>query len=242
MKVATHPLAAETTAAAKVTTRTKAEAARYSVLRRLAPALKHDMVVNLQAVSMMAEVLGARLDKGTPASPEFHKSVAKINRLAREAVTTCLKVVAWIEPVEDEGIQLHGGVNDCVALLQSNLNFRGFAIRNQVPETEFEVSRVALRNLLAASLITLTDAAKGPRDVVLDAETSAGYAVLSLRCEPPQHDGEALPFGVAYRELDWADVQALALAESVELVRSDDRIVMRLPRLIATTPLKIAPL
>src|SRR3954469_17635163 len=46
--------------------RTSAEAARYGVLRRLAPALKHDMVVNLQAVAMMAEVMGAKLEKGTP--------------------------------------------------------------------------------------------------------------------------------------------------------------------------------
>jgi len=38
--------------------RLAAESARYGVLRRLAPSLKHDMVVNLQAVAMMAAETG----------------------------------------------------------------------------------------------------------------------------------------------------------------------------------------
>ena len=36
-------------------------------------------------------------------------------------------------------------------------------------------------------------------------------------------------------------VQSLALAESVELVRGNDHIIMRMPRAIATAPLQIAP-
>jgi hypothetical protein len=36
-------------------------------------------------------------------------------------------------------------------------------------------------------------------------------------------------------------VQALAAAESVELVRDADIITMRMPRAVATAPLQIAP-
>ena len=136
--------------------RSGAEAAKYSVLRRLAPALKHDMVVNLQAVAMMAEVLNARLERGFSNPAEFQRSVSKINRLAREAVLTCLDVAAWIEPGEEAGIRLHEGVQECVALLAGNFNFRGFSINDEVPDVEFEVSREAVRNLLSAALITLT--------------------------------------------------------------------------------------
>ena len=50
-----------------------------------------------------------------------------------------------------------------------------------------------------------------------------------------------MPFEPGYRQLEWADVQALANAESVELARGSDQIVMRMPRAIATTPLQIAP-
>lgn len=221
--------------------RSGAEAARYSVLRRLAPALKHDMVVNLQAVAMMAEVLNARLERGLSNPNEFQKSVSKINRLAREAVMTCLDVAAWIEPGEDAGIRLRQGVDECVALLAGNFNFRGFSIANDVPDVEFEVSREALRNLLSASLITLTDASPAPAAVLVTAEVSAGFAALTIRCELRESDPDAQPFAVTYRELDWTDVQALAVAESVELFRTTDQIVMRIPRAVATTPLQIVP-
>ena len=221
--------------------RTGAEAARYSVLRRLAPALKHDMVVNLQAVAMMAEVLNARLERGLDNPNELQKSVSKINRMAREAVMTCLDVAAWIEPGEDEGIRLREGVDECVALLAGNFNFRGFSISNDVPDVDFDVSREALRNLLSASLITLTDSSAAPVEVLVKAEVSGGFAVLTVRCEARESDPDALPFAVTYRQLDWSDVQALAVAESVELFRTSDQIVIRIPRAVATTPLQIVP-
>jgi len=221
--------------------RAGAEAARYGVLRRLAPALKHDMVVNLQAISMMAEVLNAKLERGSPAPAEFHASIAKLNRLAREAVANCLKVASWLEPGEDEGVRLAEGVDDCLSLLASNFNFRGFVVSKEVPESAFQVSRVVLRHLLVASLITLTDAAPGPSEVHVKAEVISGMAEISVRITPRQDQFEGLPFEANYRELEWQDVQALALAESVELVRGNDHIVMRMPRAIANAPLQIAP-
>ena len=221
---------------------TNAEAARYGVLRRLVPALKHDMVVDLQAVSMMAEVLNARLEKGSPNQAELQKSISKINRLARDAVATCLAVTAWIDPVADEGVALHDGVENCVMLLLSSFNFHGFSISNQVLQDEFEVDKGTLRNLLAAALIVLTDNAPGPCDIVISAEIEPGFASLVVQCLPRAGDGETPVRDAGYRQLEWTDIQALALAESVEILCRHDRIAMRLPRLVATTPLQIAPL
>jgi hypothetical protein len=221
--------------------RAGAEAARYGVLRRLAPALKHDMVVNIQAISMMAEVLNARLERGSPSPAEFHSSIAKLNRLARDAVANSLKVAGWIEPGEDEGVGLSEGVEDCLSLLGSNFNFRGIVVVKEVPDSSFQVSRVVLRNLLVASLITLTDAADGPCQVRVSAQVVNGLAEITVRTSPREDDFEAVPFEPTYRQLEWSDVQALALAESVELVRGPDNIVMRIPRAVATAPLQIAP-
>lgn len=221
--------------------RAGAEAARYGVLRRLAPALKHDMVVNLQAIAMMAEVLNARLERGGPAPADFQASMSKLNRLARDAVANCLRVASWIEPGEDEGVRLPEGVDDCLALLNSNFNFRGFVVVKEVSESSFQVSRVVLRNLLVASLITLTDAAGGPCEVRIKAEVVSGMAQVSVHISPREDEYEGLPFEPNYRQLEWSDVQALALAESVELIRGQDHIVMRIPRAVATAPLQIAP-
>lgn len=233
--------AAETAPAVGRRSRAGAEAARYGVLRRLGPALKHDMVVNLQAIAMMAEVLNAKLERGSPAPMEFQTSIAKLNRLAREAVANCLKVASWIEPGEDESVRLADGVDECLALLASNFNFRGFLVTKEVPDSNFQVSRVVLRNLLIASLITLTDAAAGPCEVRVKVEVLGGFAEISVRISPRQDDFEGLPYEASYRQLEWSDVQALALAESVELVRSHDQIVMRMPRAIPNAPLQIAP-
>lgn len=219
-----------------------AEAARYGILRRLAPALKHDMVVHLQSVSMMAEVLDARLDKGAPPVAELQRRVGEINRLAREAVAACLKVTDWIQPGGDDAVRLSDGVAECVALQQSSLNFRGFLLRNEVAEGGFEVSRVALRNLLAASLVTLTDAAPEPCVILLQAEISAGFARLSVRRVAGGDPSRVLADLASQRHLDWADVQALAQSEGVELVRSDDLITLLLPRLVPSSPLQLAPL
>jgi hypothetical protein len=73
------------------------------------------------------------------------------------------------------------------------------------------------------------------------AEVAAGFAEISVRVTP-RHGAEGLPFEPGYRQLEWADVQALATAEGIELVRSTDQIVMRMPRAVATAPLQIAPL
>ena len=117
----------------------------------------------------------------------------------------------------------------------------GRRVSKDVAETDFEVSRVALRHLLTAALITLTDAAPGPCEVRVKAEVVAGFAEVSVRVTPRQ-DAEGMPFEPGYRLLEWTDVQALAAIESVELVRGSDQIVMRMPRAIATAPLQIAPL
>ena len=163
--------------------------------------------------------------------------------MAREAVAACLKVTEWIQPCDDDAVALHEGVGECVALLQSNLNFRGFLVRSNVADVEFEVSRVALRNLLSASLITLSDAGNDPCTLGIEADVSAGAAVLTVRRGPRDDGGPGMPPDVTvYRQLDWADVQALAVAEDVELTRAADVITMRIPRMVATSPLQIAPL
>jgi hypothetical protein len=100
---------------------------------------------------------------------------------------------------------------------------------------------VALRNILIGSLITLTDAAGGPCRVEVRAEVDGNTALITVRISPREDAYEGLPFEASYRQLDWSDVQALALAEGVDLVRGTDHITVRMPRHLATAPLQIAP-
>jgi hypothetical protein len=120
------------------------------------------------------------------------------------------------------------GIDECLALLKTDFSMRGFEVRNEAREIGVDVSRAALRNVLTASLITATDSAPGPAALVLTAELSQGYAVLSIQVCPA--DGVA-GFGDAtpYRRLEWRDVGVLAQAESVDLLHQDDRVTMRYP-------------
>lgn len=225
--------------------RSMANSARHTVLRRLAPALKHDMVVNLQAVAMMAEMLNARIERGSVAAADLQSNISKLNRLAREAVASCLKVTSWIEASGDEAIELHQGVEECVRLLAASFNFRGFALSSEVAETGFEVRRDALRCLLAASLLALADTAAAACELVVEGEVEAGEALLTVRCRPrelppgapipPASDAQPRPL------VEWDEVRALAQAEAVALERGDGVVRMRLPRAVVTSPLQMAP-
>lgn len=219
-----------------------ANAARQAVLRRIAPALKHDMVVHLQAVSMMAEMLNARVERGAVNTADLQSSISKLNRLARDAVAACLQVMGWIEGGDDDRVELQHGVHECVALLSASLNFRGFSLVDEVGPTDFEVRRNALRTLLCGSLLALADSAASPCELVV---RSDGPGSLRVHCRPRTEQPLApIPpaSGMGPRpQIDWAEVQALATTECVELQRSGDHIRIQLPRAVVTSPVQMAP-
>src|SRR3954469_18253728 len=79
----------------------EAEAARYALLRRLAPSMRHHLVVNLQPIGMIYEVMERRLRAPTPDLAHVHESAVKINTFAKAAVAACIDVIGWLGP--DEG-------------------------------------------------------------------------------------------------------------------------------------------
>lgn len=222
-----------------------ANAARHAVLRRIAPALRHDMVVNLQSVAMMAELLNARIERGEATGPDLQANIAKLNRLAREAVAACLQVTGWIEGAEDAAVELHAGVAECLRLLTPSFSFRGFTLAADVPETDFEVGHAAVRSLLTASLIGMADAAAHPCEFLVEGEVAGETAVLSVRCqprtEPPTATLPAASDTGPRPSIEWPEVQALAAAEAVEFVRTESGVTLRLPRAAFTSPVQLAP-
>ncbi|MEY2802310.1 MAG: hypothetical protein RL513_1895 [Pseudomonadota bacterium] len=230
-----------------------AEAARYAVLRRIGPALRHDLIVNLQAVGMMTEVAAARLDHAIPPLADLRQQLARIQRGTREAIANSLRVASWLAPPEDDSIGLREGVQECLALVRSGLEFRGHVLRSdlQAPP-DFEVSSATLRPLLLAGLLYLADREAAPGELTvgahldtgLDTGQDAGYATLALSRSPAgsadragaTHDADA-----TYRPVHAGDVRALARDGRIDLQLEDRRVFIRLPRLMATSPLQIAP-
>lgn len=222
-----------------------AGAARHKVLRRIAPALKHDMVVHLQPVTLLAETLGARVERGTASPDDLQASLSKLNRLARQAVASCAKAASWIDAPEDACVPLRQGVQECLELLAPSFNFRGFTLSHHVADDAVEVNQDTLRHLLVASLLAMADAAQLPCELVVEGSAEDGHASLRLdsrpRRQPPQAALPAASEASAHPVLDWAEVQALAAAEGVELARAGRAVHMRLPRAVVTSPLQMAP-
>ncbi len=215
-----------------------AEAARYALLRRLAPALRHGMVGGLHPIELIAAAVERRLQATVPDLANAAESLGKIKNLSRSAVLCCTNLIGWLAPDDGAVIMLGEGIDECMALLNADFGMRGFAIRNEAHEIGVDVSRAALRNVLTASLIAATDAAPLPADLVLTAELSQRHAVLSVLVCPADRDADFANAAV-YRNLEWSDIDALAQAESVGLSRQGDRVIMRYP--IAAIPPRATP-
>jgi hypothetical protein len=199
------------------------EAARYALLRRIAFAMRHHMVVHLQPIGMITEVTERRLRLPQPDLAQVHESMGKVNGFARAAVQSCLEVVSWLAPEEGAVVALDAGVRECMDMLRSNFSFRGFALKDETGSAAIEVSRAAVRNVLPACLLALTDRAPSPAEVVVTAQVQPGQAVLSV--ELLATAGAAGVTGDApYRLLEWSEVDALAQADGVELEREGSRV------------------
>jgi hypothetical protein len=205
-----------------------AEAARYALLRRLAPSMRHHLVVNLQPIGMIYEVMERRLRAPQPDLAHVHESVNKINGFARAALAACLDVVGWLAPDDAVPTTVQEGVRECAALLATSLSFRGYALRNEVTQAPGQVRRSALRSLLTGVLIHSTDHLKPPSDLVLTVASEEGGVVLSVTARASQGD-KGFANEPGYRKLEWQDVQALAAAEGAQVVREGLRVDIRLP-------------
>lgn len=222
-----------------------ANAARQVVLRRVAPALRHDMVVNLQALSMLAEMLNARAERATLSREDLQQNLSKLNRLSRQSVAKCLEVVSWMEVSDEQSIALHEGVAEVVNLLTASFNFRGFGLVNEVGPAEFEVTRHTTRSLLTALLLVLADEADVPSDLVLEARTQGPDAWIRIRRRAREmRPGADLPpasHAAPRPRVEWDEIDALAHAESAEVERDEDGVTLRLARAVVTSPLQMAP-
>ena len=196
----------------------RAEAARYALLRRLAPSMRNHLVVNLQPIGMIYEVMERRLRAPQPDLADVHDSAHKINGFARAALNSCLDVVTWLAPEEDVLTSVGEGVRESLSLLTTSLTFRGYTVRNEVVPVPGEIHRSAIRNVLTAAIIHITDENPSPADLVLSVEPGRTAAVLTLTLRPTDGNG-GFAAEPAYRRLDAADLDALAAAESVQVAR-----------------------
>jgi hypothetical protein len=206
----------------------EAEAARYALLRRLAPSMRHHLVVNLQPIGMIYEVMERRLRAPEPDLGQLHESAHKINGFAKAALASCTDVIGWLAPDASATTTLADGVRECAGLMATSLGFRGYVLRPQVTPAEGELRRSAVRTLLTAGLMHVTDERPPPAELVLGTEDDGACARIHLALQATEGES-GFAAEPPYRKLTWSDLQALAVAEGAAAERNGDRITLVLP-------------
>lgn len=206
----------------------EAEAARYALLRRLAPSMRHHLVVNLQPIGMIYEVMERRLRASQPDLAHVHDSAAKINGFARAALNSCIDVVGWLAPDDTVPTTVEDAARECAGLLATSFSFRGYALRNEVVPVPGHVRRSAIRTLLTATLVYTTDHLEPPAQLAITARPDEQGVVVEVAVRPSDGD-KGFASEAAYRKLEWHDLEALAAPDGVRLQRDGQRISIHLP-------------
>ena len=193
-----------------------AEAARYALLRRLAPALRHDMVGTFQPLSLMATLLEKRVQASSPDLALIGKNSGSMKMLSREASVACVALMSWLQPSGNCSVRLDAGIEDSLHLITAELCLRGFTVINNTAGVDMEVAQSMLRNVFLASLMAMTDTAPSTAELVLTAEVVDDALVLAIVMKVMQGVRPLEGFQ-AYRALDWDDVQSLADDEGVSI-------------------------
>lgn len=199
------------------------EAARYALLRRLAPTIRHHWVGEFQPIGMIATMLDRRLQGDAPNLAHLRENSAALGKLSRTAASTCMNLMSWLVPKNGAVTRLDSGVLDCLSLLTTEFRFRGFVIANDVGEMPVELSLMALRSVLPTALLALSDQQPGPADIVLTASAADGGVALSMLRRAAERNADN-SLSTDYRALTWNDVETLAQAESVGFTQSADAV------------------
>lgn len=221
----TAPASTETGLPPEVTVQ-QIESARYAVLRRLAPCLRHHMVRPLQPIGLIYGVMHHKLSAAQPDLPSVREEALKINEFAKAALEECMDMGTWLAPEPDVVTDVGSGVRECVGLMATMLHFCGFRLVNEVEELPALVLRDALRMVLGAALFELTDAMDEPATVTLLAQAGPTEVTVTLKAAP-MGEGQLDRYDDGYRKLVWADVQAMAASEHVGLSRQGGQVTLR---------------
>ena len=209
-----------------------AEAARYALLRRLAPALRHNMAGSLQPVNMMSAMLEKRLQNPVPDLPALAKNSATLNTLSRGAAASCMALMAWFAPNDHEQVVFDICLEHALGLVNTELSFKGLMVINETAGVKAQLPRSVVCNVVMTALIAMADVAVAPSNMVLTAEQRGDELLITIAVVATQ--GETMSGSMTrYRGLQWDDVQALAEADSVHLTRSATQTELRY-RLVTT--------
>lgn len=191
------------------------EAARYTLMRRLAPALRHHLAGEFQPMTIMAALIERQIKQQAPTG-DVAEHASALGQLSKKAAAHCISLINWVVPVQAGSIDLQTALDDCLRVVSTDLRLQGFQLIHHPYEGTLRVAGSSMRTVLPAALLHLSDHASGPGQLHLRMQTRGtklwlDIEVVLTEAEMPSEDRPN------YRVMQWGDVQALAQAEKVGL-------------------------
>lgn len=184
------------------------EAARYAVIRRIAPTLRHHMDGEFQPLALLAALVERNLKAGViDKATENSLNLGLQSRLAHRRCAALLDGAMMSAAAPSPASQ---ALHDCARLLGAALSLRGFDLKLHDHDLSMPLGPGLWRGLLPAALLYLSDQAQTPGRLHLRSQTDAAQALIDIRIEDTQ---SAARMPAPERPIRWGDVCALAQAE-----------------------------
>ena len=212
-----------------------AEAARYAVLRRVLPVLRHDMAGSLQPVRMLQMVLERRVQSPDPDLAAITNSVISLSALTKQAAADCMAALGWIDSRDDPQVSLRSAVDEVAKLLAMELAVKPLALVNGVADDSVTAPQSFVRSVFIGAVLAFCDqhVSGGTLEVTFQeaAPESQQSGRLQLRMLPSDAGkSPAFPDGVRKpRLIGWRDVQAMAESCGVKMAQGDGWVTLDLP-------------
>jgi hypothetical protein len=208
-----------------------ADAIRYAVLRKLASAIRHSLMGDLQTIQFSAELAARMIDNGS-AGPKLDECIRMLPDQTRAAVNSCRAMIEWLRPDEKAATTVDETLRQCLKVAGDDWSLRGIEASTDIRSGGALVSKPVLRELLVTSLLTLSDTHPGPIDIAIASEANGNEVLVSLSAKSVERKTQ-FPALTLYRALTYDDVMTIGKANSVPCSCSDGTISLRLPTIAA---------
>ena len=214
------------------------DGARYALLQRLTPVLQHQIMGNFQSMDMIAVMMDRRLQSASPDLDSMRQDCALLGSVSESAIKSVIDLLTWVRPKPAATQRFDAGVEECAALLLNEFTLQGSVIANEVSQVAAEFSSRALRSVVCAALVHLSDQATAPTTLTLRAQVFPDRIDLSIDLRLHESKPARTVHANDYRLLNWRDLELLAAAESVGLARTGSgvRLAFKLPLIHQEAP------
>jgi hypothetical protein len=208
-----------------------ADAIRYAVLRKLASAIRHSLMGDLQTIQFSSELAARMIDSGA-GGPKLDECIKMLPDQTRAAVASCRAMIEWLRPDDKAVTTVDETLRQCLKVAGDDWTLRGIEASTDVRSGGVLVSKPVLREMLVTSLLTLADTHPGPIDIAIVAEANGDRVDVSLLARQAGRKTQFPPM-MLYRAFTYDDVMTIGNAIDVPCDVVDGTIRFKLPALPA---------